>query len=64
MGMSLTSRLAKDRYSCLISPKEVDIILDPLKGQTLVVERGICSSVRLKGGTTKPTKSAQLWNVR
>ena len=54
------SRFTKNSHSFLVAAEPMNIVLYPLKRQSLVVKCSIGCSVRLKCGAGKPAKSAKL----
>lgn len=56
---STSSRLSKYSHSVRITAKQVNVCLDPLKGQSLIVQTKIRSAICLECRSTEPAKSAE-----
>jgi len=56
---STTSRLAEDSHSVRVTTKEVNILLNPLEGHSLIQKSSIGSTVLLEGRTTEPPKGTK-----
>ncbi len=54
-----TCGFSHDRYTVRITPKQMDILLDPLQSKTLVVKPGIGSSIRLESGSSEPAEGTK-----